>query len=227
MTLEFHPREEQTHTPSDLAHWNESYYMDFHRDDGSLGGYVRVGFYPALGVTWYWACVVGEGRPLVMVVDHEAPIPAPPSLDVTHGSLRASHRCEEPCQRLRVGLQAKAQVYEDATQVYHPSQSPAADSALDLELDLLWETDGPGGYQFSDYLRVGGPLSLIFLAISVLLIPLTLWALPVLLAAACLRRRKLLTRRLVGLALGLVVSDLAHHFIVLPLWVGNTGWHWP
>ena len=31
---------------------------------------------------------------------------------------------------------------------------------------------GPGGYQFSDYLRVGVPLSLIFLAISVLLIPL-------------------------------------------------------
>jgi di/tricarboxylate transporter len=31
---------------------------------------------------------------------------------------------------------------------------------------------GPGGYHFSDYLRVGVPLSLIFLAISVLFIPL-------------------------------------------------------
>jgi hypothetical protein len=44
---------------------------------------------------------------------------------------------------------------------------------------------------------------------------------------------------LVGLALGkkmiwpwiitisLVASDHLHHFVVLPLWVGNTGWHWP
>ncbi len=30
-----------------------------------------------------------------------------------------------------------------------------------------------------------------------------------------------------GIAAGLVLSDLVHHFVVLPLWVGNTGWHWP
>ena len=30
-----------------------------------------------------------------------------------------------------------------------------------------------------------------------------------------------------GMALGLIFSDLVHHFVVLPVWVGNTGWHWP
>ena len=30
-----------------------------------------------------------------------------------------------------------------------------------------------------------------------------------------------------ALVIGLIASDLLHHFVVLPLWVGNTGWHWP
>ena len=25
----------------------------------------------------------------------------------------------------------------------------------------------------------------------------------------------------------LILSDLIHHFVVLPLWKGDTGWHWP
>jgi hypothetical protein len=32
---------------------------------------------------------------------------------------------------------------------------------------------------------------------------------------------------MIGIAGGLILSDLLHHFVVLPLWVGNTGWHWP
>ncbi len=147
------PKDEGRHEYGEERFWNESYYMDFHRDDGSLGGYVRIGLYPALGVTWYWACVIGEGRPLVMVVDHEAPIPAAPSLDVVHGSLHATFACEEPCKRYRVGLEASARVYEDPADAYHASGSAAADSTQELELDLLWETDGPGGYQFEQLAR--------------------------------------------------------------------------
>jgi len=53
------------------------------------------------------------------------------------------------------------------------------------------------------------------------------WSVPLLIVAACLWRRKLVRSRLLGAALGLILSDLIHHFIVLPLWAGNTGWHWP
>ncbi|MDX1391972.1 MAG: hypothetical protein R3241_06320 [Rheinheimera sp.] len=35
---------------------------------------------------------------------------------------------------------------------------------------------GPGGYRFVDYLKVGGPLSLLLFAITMLLVPL-LWPL--------------------------------------------------
>jgi hypothetical protein len=31
----------------------------------------------------------------------------------------------------------------------------------------------------------------------------------------------------IGIGLGLVLSDAIHHLIVLPLTVGNMGWHWP
>ena len=53
------------------------------------------------------------------------------------------------------------------------------------------------------------------------------WAVPLLIAAALIRRNRLLRCRVAGFALGVALSDLMHHFIVLPLWVGNIGWHWP
>ncbi|QDT17046.1 hypothetical protein [Alienimonas californiensis] len=54
------------------------------------------------------------------------------------------------------------------------------------------------------------------------------WAIPVAaVAGAAWRRFPRLGRALAGVAFGLVASDLLHHFVVLPLWVGNTGWHWP
>jgi len=54
------------------------------------------------------------------------------------------------------------------------------------------------------------------------------WAAPVALVALAVHRsRATLSAVLWGVAVGLVASDLLHHFVVLPLWVGNTGWHWP
>ena len=53
------------------------------------------------------------------------------------------------------------------------------------------------------------------------------WALPVWLAAVCLRPWPRGAKSLWALGLALVASDLVHHFAVLPLLVGNTGWHWP
>ncbi len=53
------------------------------------------------------------------------------------------------------------------------------------------------------------------------------WAIPLLLLAAAMSKQRLWQARLSGVAAGLVLSDLLHHFVVLPLWVGNIGWHWP
>ena len=53
------------------------------------------------------------------------------------------------------------------------------------------------------------------------------YSIPLLLAVPFLWRKPGLSSAILGIALGLILSDLAHHFLVLPLTVGNTGWHWP
>jgi hypothetical protein len=53
------------------------------------------------------------------------------------------------------------------------------------------------------------------------------WSIPLLLIAPFVWRRPKIASALLGVAIGLVASDLLHHFLILPLLVGNTGWHWP
>ena len=53
------------------------------------------------------------------------------------------------------------------------------------------------------------------------------WSVPLLVVVWLVWRNVRLSGALLGIALGLVLSDLLHHFVVLPLIVGNTGWHWP
>ena len=67
-TVAARPGDEGRHPPGPEQFWNESWYLDWTNEAGTLGGYVRLGLYPNLtperGAAWYWACVVGEGRPL-------------------------------------------------------------------------------------------------------------------------------------------------------------------
>ena len=53
------------------------------------------------------------------------------------------------------------------------------------------------------------------------------WSIPLLAIVPFVWRRPKLSGALLGIAFGLILSDLVHHFIVLLLTVGNIGWHWP
>ena len=53
------------------------------------------------------------------------------------------------------------------------------------------------------------------------------WGVPLLLVLPFIWRRPRMAGALLGVALGLVISDLVHHGLVLPLTAGNMGWHWP
>ena len=53
------------------------------------------------------------------------------------------------------------------------------------------------------------------------------WSIPLLVIVPLVWRKPKLSGTLLGIACGLILSDLLHHFLVLPLTVGNTGWHWP
>ena len=48
------------------------------------------------------------------------------------------------------------------------------------------------------------------------------WRVPLLAALPVFWKSERVSGRLIGLSAGLVFSDLVHHFLVLPLWVGNT-----
>jgi hypothetical protein len=53
------------------------------------------------------------------------------------------------------------------------------------------------------------------------------WSVPFLVVVPICWRRPKVSGALAGIAIGLIASDLLHHFLILPLTVGNTGWHWP
>ena len=90
--------------------WGESWYFDFTDREGTLGAYVRLGLYPNLGVAWYWACLVGEGRPLVTVIDHDVALPKAPSLDIRADGLWADHAIETPFDHMTLGCESVARL---------------------------------------------------------------------------------------------------------------------
>lgn len=135
---EIDPRDEQRHEAGGDPLWNESYYLDWFSPDGRLGGYVRMGFAPALGGVWYWACLVEEDQPLVTVIDHEVPLPSSPtSLEVRHEGLWAELVVMEPVERMTAGLEAFGVALDDPADVYHGCRGDRVPFGFELE----WETD--------------------------------------------------------------------------------------
>jgi hypothetical protein len=132
------PADERHHQPGAEALWNESWYFDFAAPDGSIGGYVRIGLYPNLGTVWYWACLVGPGRPLVMVVDHEVAPPPGGSLEVRSSGLWADHNCETPLEHWSLGLEAFALALDAPSDAYGSMRGDRVPFGFDLE----WETQG-------------------------------------------------------------------------------------
>jgi hypothetical protein len=129
--------DEAHHPTGDGTWWNESWYFDFTSHDGTIGGYVRIGLYPNRKECWYWACLVGEGRPLVIVVDHEVPPPRPGSLEVRHEGLWADHTVEVPFDHVTLGCEAFALGVDDPAEVYGPARGDRVPFGLDLEWDTV------------------------------------------------------------------------------------------
>ena len=132
--------DEGRHDPGPEALWNESWYFDAVADDGQLGVYVRLGRLPNQGVALYTACVCGPGRPSTMLVDAQAPLPAADDEEqaIETPSFSASQRCEQPLERFVVRLRGRGASYEDQSA---PLRGEAG-APVDVELDLVWETDG-------------------------------------------------------------------------------------
>src|SRR5687767_10343755 len=99
--------DEGRHEPSDDPLWNESWYFDFASPDATVGGYVRLGLYPNLGVAWYWAYLVGEHGTL-LVRHHEAAMPKGDALEIREDGLWSALHCETPNDHWTIGLETFA-----------------------------------------------------------------------------------------------------------------------
>ena len=132
------PEDERRHIPGSERLWGESWYFDFAQPDGSLGGYVRLGLYPNLGVAWWWAYVVGEGRPLVAVRDHDVPLPTQ-GLEIRTEGLWGELLCETPHEHWSIGMEAFGVALDDPTESYRGERGDRVAVGLDLE----WEERGP------------------------------------------------------------------------------------
>lgn len=142
------PADEGTHPPTGEQLWNESYYLDFVDPALGVAGYVRLGVCAGLGQAWYWACLVGEDRPLVTVIDHEVPLPVAPSREVRTEGLWADYTVEEPVDHVTVGVEAFGVSVEDPAEVYRDLRG----DRVPLGFDLEWETDG-GNYPYPGVTR--------------------------------------------------------------------------
>lgn len=155
-TWPFAPADEGTHPVGSEQLWNESYYFDFASPDGSIGGYVRLGSYPNWDRAWYWACLVGDGRPLVIVADNEAPLPSgiggegALALDVEGRDYTARQEIGRPLESARVRLDAQAVLLDDPTDAYGlaTGTGPEGAKTCALGFDLEWSTVG-GVYPYS------------------------------------------------------------------------------
>lgn len=127
--------DEGRHAPGPEALWGESWYFDFAAPDGSVGGYVRLGLYPNLGVAWWWACIVGEGRRPVLVRDHEVVLPKGSSLEVRAEGLWGELVCEQPHEHWTVGMEAYGVALDHPADAYRGERGERVAVGLDLE----WE----------------------------------------------------------------------------------------
>ncbi|HVM08745.1 MAG TPA: hypothetical protein VM345_09790 [Acidimicrobiales bacterium] len=153
------PDDELRHDPGPEQLWNESWYFDFARPDGSLGGYVRLGLYPNLKVAWYWAYLVGDDVGTLLVRHHEAALPKAPGFEIREDGLWAVQHCETPHEHWTIGLETFAVALDDPADAYRGERG----DRVPLGFDLEWEAAGPvydypGVTRYEQSCRVSGEI---------------------------------------------------------------------
>jgi hypothetical protein len=110
------PEDDLRHAPGPGQWWNESFYFNFFDFKGGPGGFIRIGFSPASGVTdGIFVLRRGSGR--LLLVRTYAPWTPVDSGNgvVAAGALTA--RCVEPLARWQIAYDGDAFVVSDAREV--------------------------------------------------------------------------------------------------------------
>jgi hypothetical protein len=111
--------------------------------------YLRTTWWPAAGRTACWAALVGTGRPLLTVVEHDGPPLRTAGLDLRAEGLWSDQICETPLEHWTVGLEAFGVELDDPAEAFRGCRGNRAALGLDVE----WESRAadlvplPGGYE--------------------------------------------------------------------------------
>lgn len=120
----------------------QSWYFDFAAADASVAGYARLAVRRTERTAWWWAAVVGEDVPFVLVRDHDVEPPKPGSLEIRASGLWAEPVCEIADEHWSLGMEAFGVALDDPTEAYGAERGDVTALGFDLE----WEADGePGG----------------------------------------------------------------------------------
>lgn len=139
-----HPSADRLHTWPGTAGWFELVDLLFFSPQGSLGGHLTVLRWPGSRQAWYWAGVVSDGRPSVVVVETDLVLPAD-SLELRGSGIWADHICEDPLVHWSYGLEAFGLALDDpATALAAPAPAPGTHvevrgDRVPLGFDLEWE----------------------------------------------------------------------------------------
>lgn len=127
--------------PADAdSSWADVVELDFFAPDASFGGFAVMGLYPRSKQGWFWAAVVGDDRPLVLVVDDELPLPAAPNLEVRSSGIWTDLIPQVPLVHYTVGLEAFGVGIDNPDDVFTGLRGDLTPMGFDLE----WETEGDG-----------------------------------------------------------------------------------
>jgi hypothetical protein len=130
--------DEGRHQPEPDPLWNESYYLDFVADGGAIAGYVRIGLYPNLGVTWWTTMIVGADRPVTASVAYDLPVAGGTGLVLSSHGVDMKTVVEKPLAVMAVRGTAPGTVHTDPAAVYRGEPGDPTTMAM----DLTWTTDG-------------------------------------------------------------------------------------
>ncbi len=130
--------DEARHEPTAEEWWNESYYADFVTEDGSVAGYVRLGYYPNRSVAWWTAALVGPGRPSVVSQVYDLVGSPPPTIAAAGEGSEVTCATPDALRTFSVAARSSAIAYDEPAQVYREETGVSTT----LAFDLAWSTDG-------------------------------------------------------------------------------------
>lgn len=136
------PSWERRH-PGDREWWS----FDFCASDARLAGFLGLTLHPRpRPAAWYWAALVGDGRPYLLVRDLEIEAPRRAgSREVRADGLWADVNCETPFEHWSVGLEAFGVAMEDPDEALGAERGDRTGLGLDLEWEAVAAVVGSEG----------------------------------------------------------------------------------